>query len=121
MAIELFCNGQAIENTTWSDVENALPELKKEAFFRLSIMPEPETGPILLEVESEDGNYMPNMLIADQRGGRGFVNPEGRGKEDVSIGGYQYTAMAVTQDFDLIVRIIREFYETGDVSKDLLR
>ena len=24
-------------------------------------------------------------------------------------------------DFDLIVRMIKEFYETGDVSKDLLK
>jgi len=29
--------------------------------------------------------------------------------------------MVVTQDFDLIVRMIKEFYESGDVSPELLK
>ena len=120
MNIELSCNGNVSGNVTWNEVENALSELKKEAFFRLSIMPWPKTGPVFLEIESEDGNYMPSMLV---RGGinKVFVNEDGRDKEDVTIGGYDVDAMAVTQDFDLIVRMIKEFYETGDISPELLK
>ena len=121
MKIRLSCNGKRIESSTWADVEAVLPELKEEAFCRLSIMPEPETGPVCLSVESEDGNYLPTMLITGEGYVRGFVNQSGRDKENVSIGGYNYDAMSVTQDFDLIVRMIKEFYETGDVSKDLLK
>ena len=121
MNIELFCNGKKIENASWKDVEAVLPELEDEADFGLSIMPWPKTGPASLSVESEDGNYLPTMLITGEGYVRGFVNQSGRDKEDVSIGGYNYDAMSVTQDFDLIVRMIKEFYETGDVSKDLLK
>ena len=121
MHMRLHCNGKVIKNATWSDIEAVLPELRGEAFFVLSIRPVPESGPRALEVQSENGNYLPFLGLADVRGGRAFVNPDGRGKDDVSVGGYEYTAMAVTQDFDLIVRMIKEFYETGDVSKDLLK
>ncbi|CAK7065980.1 MAG: hypothetical protein DELT_03120 [Desulfovibrio sp.] len=121
MNMRLSCNDTRIENATWPDVEAALPELKEEAFFRLSIIPKPKIGPSFLEIESEGGHYMPSMLIIGQPEDRLFVNLEARDKPDVSIGGYTYDAMAVTQDFDLIVRMITEFYETGDVSKDLLK
>ncbi len=122
MNIELFYNGIKIENAAWADIETALMVLKEEAFFDLSIRPEPEAGPIRLVVESEKGNYMPSMLV----GGRPsevkvLVNEDGRDKEDVPIGGYDVDAMAVTQDFDLIIRMVKEFYETGNVSPDLLK
>jgi hypothetical protein len=121
MNIRLSCNEKRIENATWTDVEAVLPELKEEGSFRLMIMPWPESGPAFLDVESEGGYYMPSMLVIGELGGRAFVNPEGRDKEDVSIGGYMNDAMSVTQDFDLIIRMVKEFHETGDVSRELLK
>ena len=121
MNMELRWNGKKVENATWADVEAVLPELKEEGSFRLTIWPQHKTGTSLLDVQSENGNYMPSMLVAGERGVRVFVNPEGRDKDYVSIGGYQNDAMALTQDFDLVVRMIKEFYDTGDVSKDLLK
>ena len=119
--MRLSCNGKIIQNATWYDVETALNELKDEAFFRVSIWPWPTSGPISLEVQSEDGNYRPVMSVNEKPPLRVFVNPEGREKEDVSIGGYDYDAMSVTQDFALITRMVKEFFETGNVSPDLLK
>ena len=39
----------------------------------------------------------------------------------VDIGGYSYDPVFVTQDFTLIARMVKEFFETGNVSPDLLR
>jgi len=121
MNMELFCNERTVENATWADVEVVLPELKEEAFFQLSIEPAPESGPGSLTIQSEGGHYLPTMLVRGGGGIREFVNPDGVGKDEVSIGGYMWDPTAVTQDFDLILRMVKEFYETGDVSKELLR
>lgn len=120
MDMELYCNGKTIENSTWDNIESVFEELKVEADFALTKMLWPETGPIRLTVQSEDGNYMPMMGVVETPP-RVFVNEDGREKEDVIIGGYDVDAMAVTQDFDLIVRMIKEFYETGDISPELLK
>jgi len=110
-----------VENATWADVEAVLPVLKEEAFFRLSIVPEPESGPALLEIQSEGGHYLPGMLVIGKPGGRNFYNPDDAGKDEVSVGGYMWDPVSVTQDFDLILRMVKEFYETGDVSQELLK
>ena len=120
MNIRLSCNGKRIENAAWADIEAVLSELKEEADFSLTITPWPEKGAIKLAVESENGHYKPALLV-NEGSARVFVNPEGRDKKDVPIGGYDCDAMSVTQDFALIVRMIKEFYETGDVSPDLLK
>ena len=118
MKMDLLSNYGRLDDATWADVEAVLPELKEESFFRLTIMPWPETGPRALEVQAENGNYRPVM---GHRGGGGyrFSDPAGRGKEMVEICGYDYDPMGVTQDYDLIVRMIKEFYHTGNVSPEL--
>ena len=117
MKIRLYCNKVKVDDATWADVEAVLPELKKEAFFALTIMPEPETGPRELEVQSADGNYMPVMGI---KGGHlyDFNNPAVKETALVEICGYDYDPTSVTQDYDLIVRMIKEFYHTGNVPEE---
>ena len=117
MKIRLYCNKVKLDDATWADVEAVLPELKKEAFFALTIMPEPETGPDELEIQSADGNYMPAMGTV---GGHlySFHNPAVSGAERVEIGGYECGPTSVTQDYDFIVRMIKEFYHTGNVPEE---
>lgn len=118
MTMRLLSNKGRLDDATWADVEAVLPELKVESFFRLTIMPVPETGPDALEVQAENGNYRPVMA---NKGGGGyrFSDPAGREKDMVEICGYDYDAMGVTQDYDLIVRMVKEFYHTGNVSPEL--
>ena len=66
MDVELYCNKKTIKHATWTDVQAALEEVRDgEADFTLDIIPRPENGPIGLQVQSEDGNYMPTMLVTD--------------------------------------------------------
>ena len=121
MYINLFCNGKNIYKAKYSDIETALAILKKEeADIFLDIDPEPKKGPRSFQIQGENGYFLP---VISEVGGilREYNNLEGEGKDPVEIGGYDYDAMMVTQDYDLIVRMVKEFYETGDVSRDLLK
>ena len=120
MNIRLSYDGTITNNPIWSDVEKALEILKDEADMFLRIVPEPEKGPSSLQVQSENGYYLPVLSTADE-GVREYINLEAEGEEPIEIQGYIYDAMTVTQDYDLIVRMVKEFYETGDVSRDLLK
>lgn len=40
--------------------------------------------------------------------------------ENILILGDYWSARPVTKDFDLVVRIFKEFFDTGNVSMDLL-
>ena len=121
MIINLHCNGKNIYKAKYSDIEVALTVLKnEEADISLDIDPEPQKGPCGIQVQGENGYFLPVILDADGEL-REYVNLEGEGKEPVEIGGYDYDAMMVTQDYDLIVRMVKEFYETGDVSRELLK
>ena len=118
MNMRLLCNDTRIKNATWADVEAVLPELKEEAFFRLTILPEPEIGPRSLEVQAENGYYRP-LMAGTEGTGNSFYNPADKGGEDVEILGHEYSPVGLTQDYDLIVRMIKEFFHTGNVSSEL--
>ena len=118
MNIRMLSNMGVVKNATWADIEKVLPELKIESAFKLSIEPEPEIGPETLYIESENGYYRPIMVNADG-GGYRFSDPSASGKEDIEILGDYYDPMGVTQDYDLIVRMIKEFYHTGNVPEEL--
>lgn len=118
MNMQLRCNAVKLNNATWADVEAVLPELKEEGFFTLTIIPRPEAGPDGLEIQAEKGNYRPIMGHVGG-GGYRFSDSAARDKEMVDICGYEYDPMGVTQDYDLIVRMVSEFYHTGNVSPEL--
>ena len=118
--MRLFCNGSRIENATWNDVEAVLPNLKGDTTFILNIRPKPESGPDELFIQAENGNYMATMMNVDATG-ESYNDPSALGKELIEIGGHDYDPSGVTQDYDLIVRIIKEFFHTGNVSPELWR
>ena len=118
MSMELSCDGRRTDNATWADVEAVLPELKGETFFRLTILPRPEVGPRELEIQAANGNYM--VAMAGSRGTGGSLhNPGAKGGEHIEMLGYDYPPEEVTQDYDHIVRMIREFFHTGDIPDEL--
>ena len=69
--MDLYCNEKTVRGASWADVENALEELKVEGFFRLSIIPWPDKKPAFLEIQAEEGNYLPGILI--EGGGESFL------------------------------------------------
>ena len=118
MKMELLCNDVNLDEATWADVEAVLPELREEAYFRLTILPEPEIGPLGLEVLAENGYYRP-LMPGTEGTGRSFYNPAAKGGERIEILGDEYNPVGMTQDYDLIVRMIKEFFHTGNVSSEL--
>ena len=121
MDMRLHCNGKIIKRATWDDVQAALDEIRDgEVFFTLDIMPSPENGPSGLEVQSEDGNYMPVIGMASGYP-RDYYNVPVAGGEMIDILGYSYDPGSITRDYERIVSIVKEFFETGDVSPELLK
>ena len=118
MRMELYCNNTSLDDATWADIEAVLPELKEEAYFHLTIMPEPEVGPVRLEVQGQNGNYIAVMPGSKGTGGS-LYNPGAKGGEWIEMLGYEYAPEEVTQDYDRIVSIIREFFHTGNVPDEL--
>jgi hypothetical protein len=41
-------------------------------------------------------------------------------KDDIEIRGYEYIADSLTTDVNLVKQVLKEFYETGNVSYDIL-
>ena len=114
MPVRLLSGKGTKENATWADVEAVLPELREKGRVQLCITPYPEQGSYLWEVQAEEGRYRPSMLSL-REGSRYFNDPAATNKGTVSIGGYYYDSASVTRDYDLIVRMIKEFYHTGTV------
>ena len=120
MKIKLYYNSKTVQDATWDDLCNALEALKEEAQVILRPIPVPENGPTRFDIEGENGYFFPGILEADGEI-RQYIDLDAVGKDPIEIGGYNYSAMMVTQDYDLIVRMVKEFYETGNVSRDLLK
>ena len=118
MNMKLRCSGIKLKAATWDDIESVMPKLKKNTTFVLTVDPKPESGPRELYIEAENGNYRPIMMNVGGTG-KSYYDPSVRGTGMIEIGGYDYDPIGITQDYDLIVRIIREFFHTGNVSPEL--
>ena len=112
--------GASIDGASWDDVRTGLNKIEnEEATFRLMIYPEPESGPVSLGIQAEDGYYLMTLLLAV--GGTREYDAPPETDDMVSILGYEYDPAMVTKDYELVCRVVKEFFETGDVSKDILK
>ncbi|EEQ18294.1 hypothetical protein yinte0001_24700 [Yersinia intermedia ATCC 29909] len=64
---------------------------------------------VLLETMMDDGD----LDI------RTFYN-KSESKKFISILGEPYSEASIVKEFDLVIEVVKEFYETGNVSTDLL-
>lgn len=87
----------------------------------ISIADEPEFGPMSIELTSENKRYLVTLLEATEDGSdvRIFTNPIAT-TEMIDILGNSWDARSITEDFGLVVMMFKEFYETGDVSRQWL-
>jgi len=108
----------------WSDVEEFLMKLKGgSGGVRLRILPEPDIGPINLDVSTEDGFYLMTLLECSESDltVRSYWNKSKSGKnKKIQIYGDYWSENQLTNDFDLVVRTFKEFFDTGNVSADIL-
>ena len=128
MSYELsrLCDGEKYvrnESPLWSDVIDFLNVLKKSSgSVNIRIINAPDIGPERLSVEAENGFYLVTLLEYDESGGdvRSIWNKTPSSGEHVIIRGNYWPERQLTKDFDLVVKIFKEFFTTGNVSTEVL-
>lgn len=106
----------------WVDVIWPLKFLKKAAgTLRLGLINPPEPGPISIFLESDNNTYLITLLedVGDDLNVRAYDNPTATAQMVEVLGDYWDSRM-LTDDFDLVVMLFKEFFEIGDVSRHWL-
>jgi hypothetical protein len=78
--------------------------------------------PYKLTLYSDSGLYMvllETMMDDGDLDIRTFYN-KSESKNFISILGEPYSEASIVKEFDLVIEVVKEFYETGNVSTDLL-
>ncbi|HEI6967673.1 TPA: hypothetical protein SK282_004366 [Yersinia enterocolitica] len=107
---------------TWDDIENQLNRLRDASgTLTLDVISDAEIGPEMLQVRTEHCYFivMLGETTDDDYEVRSYwdmTQPDNK----VEILGDYWPERQLTKDFDLVVRIFREFFDTGNVSTDLL-
>jgi hypothetical protein len=106
----------------WTEVMPHLINLHETSgTLRLSLIDAPEPGPISMQVRSENKTHLVTLFedTGDDTNVRAYDNPTAIA-EMVDIVGDYWDARMLTNDFDLVVMMFKEFFETGDVSREWL-
>ncbi|WP_380181776.1 DUF6911 family protein [Kalamiella sp. sgz302252] len=121
-----LCSGEKyvkIKSPTWSDVLFFLERLESSSGgVYIRIIDPSEFGPERLSVEGENGFYLVTLLEYDESGGdvRSIWDDTSSSKENIIILGNYWPKRQLTKDFDHVTRIFKEFFDTGNVSTDVL-
>lgn len=111
-----------IRRPDWDDIEELLLKVKgKEGTVRLTVLPDPDVGPAKLDVSTENGFYLLTLLEYSESDSdvRSYWDMSKADNKVMLIGNY-WPERQLTKDFDLVIRIFKEFFDTGNVSTDLL-
>ncbi|MCT8342875.1 MULTISPECIES: DUF6911 family protein [Photorhabdus] len=102
----------------WLDIEKILLNLKgKSGVLVLSVI----NNETELQVRTEEGDYLLTLgeVMEDEYNVRSYWDPEGPDQKINILGDY-WPARQLTKDFDFVVKVFKEFFDTGNVSKELL-
>jgi len=108
----------------WPLVEHFLNQLEfRSGGVRLDISDKPGEGAYMLDVTGEEGKYYPTLLyrMADGHSQSRAYDDKSKGTDLVDVRRESYYDCNVIQDFALILRMFKEFYDTGSVSEELLK
>jgi hypothetical protein len=107
---------------TWPEIEMWLEQARTDSgVVGLDIVDGPEIGPQGLQLRSDQGNYLLTLgeTDSDDYHVRSFTNYDAKpGRVDI-VGDY-WDCGEVCTDFSIVTRVFREFFDSGDVSRDLL-
>jgi len=121
-----LCSGEKYvrnESPLWPDVFNFLNVLRNSSgSVNIGITNAQDAGPERLSVEAENGFYLVTLLEYDESGSdvRSIWDNTLSSEDNIVILGNYWPERQLTKDFDLVVRIFKEFFDTGNVSTDLL-
>jgi len=106
----------------WSDIEEKVSHMRTQpGSVGLYIIEGPEAGPQSLQVFCEGGNYllMLGELDEEHHFVRSYTNKHAK-QDMVEIAGDLWDVRMVCYEFDIVMRAFREFFDRGDVSRELL-
>lgn len=122
------CSGKKaiyIKNVTWQRIVEELSAIRNGHYGALELETEyvhSDVGIHNLSLSMENGWYLITLLESTEEKAdlvRSYYKPDPNYKM-IEIGGNNWSSTQLIRDFDLVLQIFKEFYETGDVSKDIL-
>ncbi|AWH87785.1 DUF6911 family protein [Limnobaculum parvum] len=122
LSIHLNNKYHEIIQPTWVMVKEYLNLLRGQSgSTHLRIINTQDIGPERLSVEGEGEYYLITLLEYNELGGdvRSFSEPKG-GNNKILVNGDYWPDKQLTKDFDFVVAVFKEFFETGNVSKKYL-
>ncbi|MGV7959710.1 hypothetical protein QPK13_00870 [Photorhabdus tasmaniensis] len=113
--------GDNYKSPTWSHIKQAIVNLKNQSGTVTLDVTDNITSAEMLQVRTEDGCYLLTLgeVVEDEYNVRSYWDPEGPDKKINILGDY-WPARQLTKDFDFVVKVFKEFFDTGNVSKELL-
>jgi len=115
-------NGGNKQISNWDDILIQLEQLQgKEGSLTLDMLTNVDNGAEMLQVRAEGGYYLMTLgeIFEDEYQVRTYWNPSKPDAEKMILGD-RWPERQLTKVFDLVVRIFKEFFDTGNVSTDLL-
>ncbi|MFC0138940.1 DUF6911 family protein [Erwinia mallotivora] len=115
-------NGGNKQISNWSDILIQLEQLQgREGSLTLDILANVGNGAEMLQVRTESGYYLITLgeIFEDEYQVRTYWEPSKPDAEMIVLGD-RWPERQLTKDFDLVVRIFKEFFDTGNVSTELL-
>ena len=108
--------------TAWSQVEEVLEGVRQlSGTTTLRITDGPDIGPDSVQVRADRGRFLLTLLQYTESDSdvRSFTNPDAVPGRVEILGDYWGSNM-ITSDFSVVREVFRQFFETEDVSRDLL-
>jgi len=109
---------------SWSDIESSLKRLSYlNGSIGLSVIDGEDIGADFLEVRADTQHYLVTLLentIDDEEEVRTLFFKEKQNFAQIQILGDYYDSTMITDDLDLVVRIFKDFFDSGNVSYDIL-
>ncbi|RLM10082.1 hypothetical protein BIY27_14985 [Gibbsiella quercinecans] len=118
----LNSQGGKKNSPTWEEVKEYLSKLKDKAgTLTLNNLDGGNIGPDMLQVRAENGNYMLTLgeETDDDYKVRFYWDPSLPNEKLLLLGDY-WSERQLIKDFDIVVRVFKEFFDTGNVSADIL-
>lgn len=105
------------ENPTLDVVLKLLEELKGSlSQFDLDFLGNAKPGDAALSIMEDSGLYLPMIQIYREGGSEIFQYKNSNADDSwIEFSAYEYPTEIMTDDFNLIVSMVKEFYETGMV------
>lgn len=113
--------GGNCDDPMWDDIETKLTPLRNGYGTLTLDIHGNDIGPQMLQIRAETGNYLVILgeIVDDDYEVRSYFDEKST-REKISILGDYWPKNQITTDFLFVIDVINEFFNTGNVQKNLL-